>query len=329
MKENKKVFCSKCEKYVDYDVVDAILEGKIKNKLYAYDGQKALCKKCKSLLYVPKINDANLDSLYGVYRSENDIVPLKVVVDLPKKYNIGKRPLSNLLGWGELTYTRYIDGDIPSRNYSDLIIELYENPKKFNELLEKNKKSIENITYKKCKSAVNEILKINENKINDIVDYILYKSCNDITPLTIQKLLYYIQGFFYAFNNEYIFIDDCEAWVHGPVYYDVYKKYKEYKYKPINRNKVFDKTKLNKKELLIIDNVIDSLGCYSGNTLESFTHLEDPWIQTRNGLSATDNCNRTIRKDVIGSFFKGIVSDFEIYTPKQINKYSEYMFKKI
>ena len=39
--------------------------------------------------------------------------------DILRKYKIGKKPLSKLLGWGEVTITRYINGDIPSKLYSD------------------------------------------------------------------------------------------------------------------------------------------------------------------------------------------------------------------
>ena len=45
--------------------------------------------------------------------------------------------------------------------------------------------------------------------------YLLYK-CEDITPLALQKALYYVQGFYYAFEGRFLFDEDCEAWVHGP-----------------------------------------------------------------------------------------------------------------
>ena len=61
-------------------------------------------------------------------------------------------------------------------------------------------------------------------------------SCSDITPLALQKLLYYAQGFFKAFTGEYLFHNNCEAWVHGPVYRSVYYKYKNYGYNPIEEN---------------------------------------------------------------------------------------------
>ena len=60
--------------------------------------------------------------------------------------------------------------------------------------------------------------------------------CGDITPLMLQKALYYVQGFYYAFYGTFLFPEDCEAWVHGPVYPAIYAKYKNYRYEPITEN---------------------------------------------------------------------------------------------
>lgn len=324
-----KVICPKCEDYEEYDVVDAVLQGKLKNVDYRYRGKNAICKKCGSLLYVPEIMDSNLDSLYNEYRKQNNIVTLQTIIDMPRKYNIGKRPLSILLGWGELTYSRYIYGDIPSKKYSDRIIDLYNNPDKFDSLLEENRDVIENVTYRKCKDAVNRLLDINVDKIIDIAEYVVYKSNNDITPLAIQKLLYYMQGFYSAFFDSYIFVDDCEAWMHGPVFHNVYNKYKSFKYNAIDRNETFDTSKLNNLEVSIIDNVINAFGCYSGSTLQNFTHLEDPWLNTRNNLQENDGSNRVISKNLIKSYFKNVIKKNKINSPDEIYKYSSYMFTRI
>lgn len=322
MNDNRKCFCTNCEKYVDYEIIDCVLEGNIKSITYKYNGKQAKCKICNSLVYVPEVNDTNLHALYDKYREEENIVSLSVIKELPKKYNIGKRPLSRLLNMGEITYTRFVDGDVPSFKNSELIKKLYDDPYFFNEILENNKDRITNVTYKKCKTSVNKLLKINANKINDVADYIIYRSNYDITPLAIQKLLYYVQGFYYAFYSEFIFINDCEAWKHGPVYKELYQKYKDYKYKPINKSNQFDKSKLTKKEIALIDSVIDNLGCFSGDKLRLLTHSETPWKQTRKGLSPDSNSVRIISKDLIAKYFVDVLKKYNISNPKQICKYS-------
>lgn len=116
-----RAFCENCRCDVKYSILEKELYGTLKGKRYFYNGKEAICIKCNSPLFVPEINDYNLKSLYDVYRDKNGLVSLEIINEIPKKYQIGKRPLSILLGWGELTYTRYCNGDVPSRQYSDIL----------------------------------------------------------------------------------------------------------------------------------------------------------------------------------------------------------------
>ena len=48
-----------------------------------------------------------------------------------------------------------------------------------------------------------------------------------ITPLKLQKLLYYIQSWHIAkFNKDTLYNDLPEAWVNGPVYREIYNSFK-------------------------------------------------------------------------------------------------------
>ena len=328
-KKENKIYCEFCDKYQNYHIVDKEFCNCLKGKKYKYIGKAALCNECNNELYLGEINDYNLKALYNEYRIYNRILSLENIKDIPKKYNIGIRPLSKLLGWGELTYTRYIDGDMPSKEYSQVLIELFNNPRKYNDLLENNKAKISDIAYRKSKEEVNKLLNINTHKLFDVSEYIVYKCENDITPLALQKLLYYIQGFSYAINSEFMFIDDCEAWIHGPVYNDVYQHYKKFKYEPINVDALIEKIELSKKELLIIDGVLESFGKYSPKLLKEFTHQEDPWKKTRIGLLDNEPSNKKIDKCLIGEYFVKVVKKFDINKAKEISKYSNALYLKI
>lgn len=61
----KKIsFCEECRKAVEYTVSDVPMTGKIKNVEYHYAEKEARCVNCNNRLYVPEINDYNLDILY-------------------------------------------------------------------------------------------------------------------------------------------------------------------------------------------------------------------------------------------------------------------------
>ena len=53
------------------------------------------------------------------------------------------------------------------------------------------------------------------------------ESGSTITPLKLQKILYYAQGYYLAMYDEALFPEDFQAWAHGPANEQIYEKYKE------------------------------------------------------------------------------------------------------
>ncbi len=325
-------FCEECRKDVVYIETAVMMQSELKGEIYEHKGKKAICNECGSEAYVAEIEDYNLKALYDAYRKKNSIISLENILEIPAKYGIGKRPLSLLLGWGEMTFSRYCDGDMPSKQYSDILERIYDDPDFYCTLLETNKNNLKSPTaYEKSKRVTEKLLgtkNISLTKIDIAIDYLLCK-CEDITPLALQKALYYIQGFYYAFRDEYIFIEDCEAWAHGPVYPEIYHKYSSYRFDPIEGGETCDESTLTIYEKTIIDSVIKNLCCYSGKTLEGFTHSEEPWLKTRGDIPVNVASNRTIHKKEIGEYFKAVKARFEMINPADIEIYSTKMFEQI
>ncbi|MEF9962707.1 MAG: hypothetical protein RR755_08840, partial [Erysipelotrichaceae bacterium] len=70
-----------------------------------------------------------------------------------------------------------------------------------------------------------------------------------------------IKGETYAFYKTFLFAEECQAWVHGPVYRD-------YKFDPIDCNDKVDDTILSSSEKAIFESVAKNICCYSGKVLE-------------------------------------------------------------
>ena len=328
----EKTFCEECRNDVEYTTASVPMTGTIKGKEYHYTGTEARCADCGNLVFVPEISDDNLRSLYNVFREENGIVSLDVICAIPEKYDIGKRPLSLLLGWGELTFSRYCDGDIPTRQYSDILQRIYNEPQFYSELLEANKANLKSQrTYEKTRRAVDALLSVDtpsNSKINTVIQYLLYQ-CEDITPLALQKALYYIQGFHFAFYRTFLFPEDCQAWTHGPVYRDIYFRYRDYRFDPIEKTATFDASVFSASEKAICDSVINNLCCYSGKILERFTHNEAPWLTTRGDLPDSAPSDRIIEKSVIGAYFDAVKAKYNMVNPRDIKDYAQDMFQQL
>lgn len=328
----RKVFCEECRNDVAFTISEKKMEGTIKGEKYFYFGKEAHCVDCGSEIYVAEVNDFNLKALYDAYREKNNIVSLEVILAIPEKYAIGKRPLSLLLGWGEQTFSRYCDGDMPTKQYSEILQKLYDDPTYYAETLENNKCNLKTTaSYEKSKRAVSELLgrtEITKTKIDLAIEYLL-SQCEDITPLALQKALYYIQGFHYAFYKTFLFSEECEAWVHGPVYRDIYFRYRDYRFDPIEGNEEFDDSVFSSSEKAILDSVIKNICCYSGKVLEGFTHSETPWLSTRGELSPITASDRTIEKELIGTYFSAVKEKYNMINTNDIKGYAEKMFEQM
>lgn len=327
-------FCEVChdveeEFNVGYDDKEIVIKG----RKISYIEKKAYCKNCGSILFVPDIHDSNLEEINKAYWLSN-VTDIEKALDI---YKIGKRPLSLVLGWGEGTITRYLNGDIPTKQYSQTLQKINDDPGYMMELLELNKKKISDLAYKNCKTAIEVIekqsgiayYKFDQKKIDDVVQYLLYK-CVEITPLALQKLLYYSQSFSKVINNVFLFEDDCEAWVHGPVYRRVYEKYKTYGYNPIEHElSEYNFSRLSESERDLLDSVINNFGCFSGKMLEAMTHIESPWREQRKGLGENEPSDRNIPKESLEQYFMDVKTKYKMLNTSDIRDYAEDLFRKL
>ena len=325
-------FCETCRKDVCYLESAVTLRNDLKGETYEYNGKQAVCNECGEDVYVAEVEDYNLKALYDAFRERNEIISHERIMEIPKKYNIGKRPLSLLLGWGEMTFSRYYDGDMPTKQYSDMLQRIFNDPNAFLDLLELNKANLRSPTaYEKSKRTTEELLGVPNTslaKIDIVVNYLLCK-CEDITPLALQKALYYVQGFYYAFKEVFLFPVDCEAWVHGPVYREAYFRYRTYRFDSIESIDKCDESALTTFEKAVIDSIIKNFCCYSGKILERFTHSEEPWLLTRGDLPISASSSRPIPKELIGEYFEAVKKRHEMINPSDIEFYSKTLFEQI
>lgn len=149
---------------------------------------------------------------------------------------------------------------------------------------------------------------------NDVADFILAKA-NDsedlITNLKLQKLVYYAQAWYLANRSNELFEEDFEAWVHGPVIPELYKKYKEFGPRPIIKElqlKNVEK-KFSKDTLDFLNEFIRVYMAYTAYQLELMVHQEEPWVEARKGYAPDENCKEIIIKTKIKRFYGQKIKD--------------------
>lgn len=150
---------------------------------------------------------------------------------------------------------------------------------------------------------------------SDIARYFLLRAINDgdlITPLKMQKLLYFAYAWTLAKVGVKLFDDKFEAWPNGPVVPSLYKELKKYRYAPIEweylgfdplKQPDYFKNKFTPKVLDILDKVYRRYGIKSAFELVTLVHNDPAWKEARKGLSSTDPSNKVLIDHSIKNFY--------------------------
>lgn len=328
---NSTAVCVECGCRTAYTLKSALEELTVRGVTFKYVEHRACCAQCGKEVYAAEVNDENVLSREDAYRKAAKIISVSEINEILEKYSIGAGPLARLLGFGEVTVSRYLAGQLPSRSHSEKLYEILESHEKMAEYLEAHKAEISGVAYNKCHAALQELENIYSDKKIDVVARYLLCKCSDITPMALQKMLYYSQAFFQALFQKPLFTEVCQAWMHGPVYPEVYFKYRDFGYDPVKLPELdigCNAVNFSEREIQFLDAIIAAFGRYSGSTLRWMTHNERPWLEARGALRPTDRSETVISSASIRAYFAQVVQQYEILNPCDICKYSEAMARK-
>lgn len=173
-------------------------------KAYTYRRQIAVCGKCGAEIPFAPYDEAAEEALEAAVASGVGLATPEQIRQLPLKYAIGKRPLSRLLGWGELTYTRLLDGRTPNEAHSAEIVNLLNNPAAYARVLEigHEKGKITGVAYEKSRRAVDALLAESAEESGEtgnplkafaVADRLCALADGDLTPRMLQTLMRLVQ----------------------------------------------------------------------------------------------------------------------------------------
>lgn len=246
------------------------------------------------------------------YALENEgVITSDEIRQILEKYRIGKKPLAKLLGWGETTIIRYMEGDIPTNEYSTKLKCLLDNPEYYYELLIKRQDCLTNVAFKKSKKAV--LTQITASRIYTVAYYIINKSDAEICASYIQYILYYVQVFSLALYDKEMFREEYSINNEHMPYLKVYQSMKRC---GIYKLEIIDKF-LEKDETELIDAVYEALSWHGPLALNKLANSEKAMLKI-----SRDKCNnKIISKDSLKAYFKEICEKYRITTIDEIEKY--------
>lgn len=158
--------------------------------------------------------------------------------------------------------------------------------------------------------------------IQDVADYtilVLYSRGISVTPLKIQKILYYIQAWHMVYfgRDNMIFDEEPEAWINGPVYrcvFDVFKnKYGIYdNIIPIihsdctienSISEAYAKLGIDEDQTNFLEFIFHNYGTMDNTKLVFLTHSEKPWSEKRDGLTPFEYSDEKISLDTMFNYY--------------------------
>ena len=110
-----------------------------------------------------------------------------------------------------------------------------------------------------------------------------------ITNLALQKLLYFVHGWFFSLYEQPLIKNKFEAWKYGPVQRVIYDQFKSFKDGPIRNlratyidpmtgNAVYKEPRIAEDHATVIRSVLEKYERYTAGQLVEESHMEDgPW----------------------------------------------------
>ncbi|MBQ8293738.1 MAG: DUF4065 domain-containing protein [Bacilli bacterium] len=227
---NIKKYCPICDAEHEIEIVTKKETLIIKEEEIISDVKKYVCSKINVEFMDSELNNKNLQNARDEYRIKHKLLTSKEIKEIRDKYNLSQADLALILGWGEITITRYETKEIQNEKYDEILRKISEDPyvlynyfnmnktafteKKQAKILEKitssipenrqSDKMIEDMLIKKHFS-INEKMKgyqkINIEKILSIIKYVVDSGIT-LYKTKMAKLMWYIDMLYYKENRK-------------------------------------------------------------------------------------------------------------------------------
>lgn len=147
--------------------------------------------------------------------------------------------------------------------------------------------------------------------VNVVCDFLILR-CHatgvSLNLLKLQKLLYYCQAWSLALGRGRLFEGRFQAWVHGPVNREIYRRFVSEPsaslYRVVEVSEVFSYTPdIDDTQQLTVQQVLDVYAQFSGTQLEMMTHNEAPWLKARAGIGPFARCETEISETDMAEYY--------------------------
>lgn len=317
-----KGICPICEKETDSELVRKIEEIKVRGESIEVETEFYKCLVCGEEFEDPRSDNDPLDKAYRKYRRRHGMMQPEDIRQLRKRYGFTQGEMSNLLGWGGATLSRYENGALQDEVHGK-ILHLITDPRNLLNLIEQ---SSEVIPKHKRERLVKELKMAEEESFSferileerfgmydpdELSGYmrlnlakffnaVLFFCQGGALKTVLNKLLFYAD--FKHFKEYTVSITGSKYihLIHGPVpdhyesYFATLREYDELSIEEIEygediigekfiSEKKPDLSLFSETELKIIAEVKIYFRDFNANSIRNFSHNEKGYRETSNG----------------------------------------------
>lgn len=242
----------------------------------------------------------------------------ELLLSMMQRYDIGKKPLSKLFGWGETTVLRYLDGVEPNREFYKRIEEVEENPWKYARMLEQNREQLTDTAYRKTRRAVYREMFCDRS--TEAMQYVVALADGDIAPYRVMMVLYYAQVCSMVLRGQPLFEEEADFSAGQPfVYPQIYQMMRQYGIRVFNP----DISSFSNEEQEYMKQVYQVLNGYSPNALKALYVREKRRIR-RHLKNEADQLSMEALKGQYESVFRKL----SVGKPEELKGYLAEALKK-
>lgn len=121
-------YCKYCDKVHELKVLEHTEVCDIKEEKIEYTKKEYLCEKTNKIFTTPDLDDINQLEAKDIYRKKHSLLTSKEIKQIREKYSLSQSDLALILGWGEVTITRYETKEIQNEKYDNVLRKIDDNP---------------------------------------------------------------------------------------------------------------------------------------------------------------------------------------------------------
>lgn len=129
--------CPNCEKTTELEHIRTTEEFNVRGEFIPVSVEYYKCLECEETFEDPRSKEEPLAKAYKEYRRRCGMLLPEEIRDLRKRYGLIQKELSELLGWGGATLSRYENGALQDQSH-DRILQLVKNPENMLRLINNN-----------------------------------------------------------------------------------------------------------------------------------------------------------------------------------------------